>query len=264
MRSIATYVICTSPRSGSTLLCDLLAATGVAGNPGSWFHRPSLDDWARGLHVSRQEDGEAAFVSRLFDAARELGGGSGNVFGLRLQRHSFAFFFETLRRLHPASSSDVDCFERSFGPTLYIHLYREDKVGQAVSYIRAQQSGLWHVAADGSELERVAPHRDPRYDAAAIKAQVEIFTEFDRLWSAWFRHERIEPLRLSYARLADDPLLATRDLLENLGCDARTADHIVPGVSKMADATTEDWIARFQAEAPSGSDAVSSSSVREC
>ncbi len=252
MESIATYVICTSPRSGSTLLCDLLAATGVAGNPGSWFHRPSLDDWARGLHVSRQEDDEAAFVSRLFEAARELGSGSGNLFGLRLQRHSFSFFFETLRTLHPGASSDVESFERSFGPTFYIHLYRENKVEQAVSYVRAQQSGLWHVAADGSELERAAPHRDPHYDVAAIENQVRVFTEFDRLWSAWFAQERIEPMRLSYARLADDPVAATRVLLERLGVDPGAADHIEPGVSKMADAITEDWISRFQAEADSG------------
>ena len=40
-----SYIICTSPRSGSTLLCKLLEATGVAGVPGSHFHDPSISDW---------------------------------------------------------------------------------------------------------------------------------------------------------------------------------------------------------------------------
>ncbi|HBF29284.1 Stf0 family sulfotransferase, partial [Rhizobium sp.] len=31
MAKFSSYVICTSPRSGSTLLCKLLAATGISG-----------------------------------------------------------------------------------------------------------------------------------------------------------------------------------------------------------------------------------------
>ena len=34
----ATYVICTTPRSGSWLLSDGLSSTGVAGRPREWFN----------------------------------------------------------------------------------------------------------------------------------------------------------------------------------------------------------------------------------
>ncbi|MBT6203829.1 MAG: sulfotransferase, partial [Rhodospirillaceae bacterium] len=44
MARYQSYVICTSPRSGSTLLCSLLAATGLAGNPCSHFHDPSISE----------------------------------------------------------------------------------------------------------------------------------------------------------------------------------------------------------------------------
>ena len=47
-----SYVICTSPRSGSTLLCKLLAATGVSGNPESYFHEPSVSSWQTELNLS--------------------------------------------------------------------------------------------------------------------------------------------------------------------------------------------------------------------
>lgn len=30
---VEAYVICTAPRSGSTLLCRMLGATGIAGQP---------------------------------------------------------------------------------------------------------------------------------------------------------------------------------------------------------------------------------------
>jgi LPS sulfotransferase NodH len=48
-REAESYIICTPPRSGSTL-----AATGVAGNPDSYFHRPSISDWLADLGVTRK------------------------------------------------------------------------------------------------------------------------------------------------------------------------------------------------------------------
>src|SRR4051812_39199959 len=32
-----SYLVCATPRSGSTLLCELLSATGVAGRPQEYF-----------------------------------------------------------------------------------------------------------------------------------------------------------------------------------------------------------------------------------
>ena len=39
----------------------------------------------------------------------------------------------------------------------YLHLSREDKLAQAVSDLKAEQSGLWHVFTDGSERETTDP-----------------------------------------------------------------------------------------------------------
>ena len=191
---------------------------------------------------------EADYVSELFGAARQLGSRSGDVFGLRLQRDSCDFFFATLRRLHPHSNSDVEAFESSFGPTRFIHLFRDDKVEQAVSCVRAIQTGLWHVAADGSELERSAPHREPAYDAVAIQTHVETFLESDRFWSAWFSQQGITPIRVSYDLLAREPGPVLRGVLANLGLDPTRADDVEPGVQKMADAVSEEWVSRFRAE----------------
>ena len=33
--------------------------------------------------------------------------------------------------------------------------YREDKVGQAISRLKAEQTGLWHKFSDGTERERL-------------------------------------------------------------------------------------------------------------
>jgi Uncharacterized protein conserved in bacteria len=43
--SLRVYLLCTTPRSGSTLLCRMLQAMGQAGRPDPHFHVPHLSAW---------------------------------------------------------------------------------------------------------------------------------------------------------------------------------------------------------------------------
>ena len=107
MAKYDSYVICTSPRSGSTLLCKLLKKTAVAGNPDSYFHRASISAWCEGrginqrLSMPERDVLDLVFRATALDGSLETG-----VFGLRLQRHSFDFFAEKLAVLHTGFSSD--------------------------------------------------------------------------------------------------------------------------------------------------------------
>lgn len=249
MADYTSYVICTSPRSGSTLLCKLLAATGVAGKPGSHFHEPSIESWLEYYYLNAIA-GEAPrdTLARIFNAAIIKGTGQTGVFGLRLQRDSFDFFVEQLAVLYPGEADDRARFEAAFGPTRFIHLTRADKVQQAVSCLKAEQSGLWHRAPDGSDVERVAPTSDLAYDAAALRELYERFIAADRAWNAWFEAQAIEPLRISYDGLSADPQATLRRVLVALGLSQAAADPVVPGVAKLADGTSAEWVERFRAE----------------
>lgn len=247
--SYAAYVLCTAPRSGSTLLCRLLADTGIAGRPGSHFHEPSLAEWLAEYELPEVRGrSERDTVAAVFDAAVDKGRGGTPIFGLRLQRHSFGFFAEKLALLHPKPAGDVARIEAAFGRTRFIHLTRADKVDQAVSLVRAEQTGLWHRAADGSELERTAPPREPAYDGAAIRAAYEQLMGYERDWAAWFDREQVSPLRLTYDDLSADPAGTLAIVLAALGLPAEAADGITPGVARLADATNREWVARFRAE----------------
>lgn len=249
MAQYRSYIICTSPRSGSTLLCKLLAATGIAGNPSSLFYRPAVSDWLTRLGVTPAETAtEREVLKEVFEAAIRKGSMDTPVFGLRQQRHGFEFLCEKLAILHLGDRTDAERFQRTFGPTLFIHLTRADKLAQAVSYLKAEQSGLWHLAPDGTELERTAPHRPPVYDDDAIRACIETMAAYDRQWEAWFEREAIAPLRISYDELSDDPAATLRTVLDHLGLDPAAAAGIEPSVRKLADSTSQEWVARFRLE----------------
>ncbi|MFN4099887.1 MAG: Stf0 family sulfotransferase [Pararhodobacter sp.] len=244
----AAYMICTAPRSGSTLLCGMLAATGIAGDPDSLFYESAVGDWAARMGVAPVAATERETLDAVMQAAITMGRGATPVFGLRQQRPSFAFLCQKLAVLHPGAVTDRERIERSFGPVRFIHLTRADKLAQAVSMLKARGSGLWHVAPDGSELERTAAHFAAGYDADRIRDYIDRLTEYDRGWNDWFDREGVDPLRLTYDGLSAEPLATLRRVLDWLGLDAQAADGVKPGVRKMADATSKAWIERFRAD----------------
>jgi len=249
MKPYGSFIICATSRSGSTLLCKLLTATGVAGKPESYFHLPSVSGWAIDYDVpSREADTKQQVMRAILAQVRQQGSNGTNVFGLRLMRKSFDYLMEQLDGLFPCLPSDAARFERAFGRTLYIHLSRDDKIAQAVSVVKAMQTGLWHIAPDGTELERAAPSRQPVYDADHIEREIAELTAYDADWEHWFKKERLQPLRVTYQELADNPSAILARILHSLGLDSDAADNVRPGVGKLADATSRDWVKRYQAE----------------
>ncbi|WP_415922494.1 Stf0 family sulfotransferase [Tateyamaria sp. SN6-1] len=232
-----SYIICTAPRSGSTMLCGMLRATGVAGQPQSYFHRPDIPSWARGLGL----EGDAPLTDII--AAVKATGTQG-LTGIRLQQHSHAYMMHALQHY---GDTDPERIDAAFGPTRYIWLRRQDKLAQAISLLRAEQTGLWHRNADGSDLERITPARDTGYDPDAITAQIARFDAADRAWLNWFADHSIAPWSLTYEDLVDTPQIALRMILIHLGLDQDIADTITVPTQKLADATSDNWTQRYQA-----------------
>lgn len=249
MARYQSYIICTSPRSGSTLLCGLLAATGKSGKPDSHFHTPSVSDWLKKFELSAEQfAGEHDALNAIFDAARKLGTGKTGMFGLRLQRKSFDYFIRQLHILHPGLDSDTDRVQAAFRDTLFIHLTRGDKLEQAISLVKATQTGLWHRAPDGTELERLSEPREPVYNGDEIARHRAEFIRLDENWTSWFREENLSPLRVTYDELAADPAAVLARILDELGLDREIAHGIPAPVAKLADATNRAWAERFLAE----------------
>lgn len=244
-----SYMICTVPRSGSTLLCRLLAATKIAGDPDSHFHAPSLQTWLQDYNLNETDfTSKEKALRAVFNAAVARGKGTAEIFGLRMQRGSFEHFMQQLERLFPTHICDAERIGAAFGPTLYIHLSRADRLDQAISRVRAEQTGLWHRNSDGSELERRAPPQDARYDPHAIAQHMAELAALDEAWERWFEREAITPLRIRYAELSADPRGVLAKLLCALQLDPTPAQFVEIPTAKLADAVSQKWREQFERE----------------
>lgn len=242
----ASLILCATPRSGSTLLCDLLAATGLAGCPASYYRGEDIEEWAHQLGVPSGESAE--FERAYLEAVRREGTGTTGVFGLRLMWTTLPELAARLAQLFPGLPSHSARFESAFGEPLYLHLSRRDKVAQAVSRLKAEQTGLWHVAADGSERERMAPPQPPRYDRIRLAKLLAEAECDDRAWTSWFAQQSITALRVYYEDLAADPRSVVATILSALGRNAEAARAVEVRTARMADAESRAWIARFARE----------------
>ena len=230
--SVTSDVLCGTPRSGSTLLREMLAATGVAGRPTSYFRQEDIEEWAEAWSVPHPNGIETPSFDRDYLEAVRRGGSAGTgVFGLRLMWASVA---EASRRLSRALGTDRDValnLEAAFGPTLYVHVSRDDKVAQAVSRVRAEQSSLWHLAADGSVLEGAASLRQTSYDGDRIAEVVAELCSDEAAWRDFFAERGIHPLNLVYEDMAAEPHVALGSILAALDFDpARARGVPVPTV----------------------------------
>lgn len=167
------YLLCGTPRTGSTLLCGLLRSTGVAGRPESYFRAP--DEQVRAERWGLvHPDGSISYGDFVRAAIREGSTGNG-LFGARIMWGTMDELVAKLGAVYPdLAGADDELPARALGPTRFIHLWREDTITQAVSWARAEQSGHWQSgdAVVGS----------PRFDFQLIDELVDTIRQHNAAW----------------------------------------------------------------------------------
>jgi len=239
-----TFVIATTPRTGSTLLCHALAQTGRVGTPREYLAPMQIRDFSlrfgtpaarvRALllrgplrHIATLPDGDPASVRAYLDAIRQVRSGPTGWFGLKLHPHQSARWL------------DADP-EAVLGPCTWIRLRRADRVGQAISWVRARQTGRFVADAAGWGVAR--------YDRRAIARALDAIDTGERAWDALL--EGRPTLQLTYERLTDDLTRAVAATLHHLDEPAPTGSLVVT-LRRQADARTQRWRARWAEEAAS-------------
>jgi len=187
-----TYLLASTPRSGSHFLGHLLLGTGVLGSPLEYFHVPHAKRWMASLGV---ED-FPTMLRRLHQRRTSPSG----WFGVKAHWPQFAPIAcnETLLRF-----VNID---------RYIEIRRRDRVAQAISAVIAQQTLAWISFHNTS-------NRAPRYDFRAIHAAAEAFESQIGKWHAFFEEQGVSPFVVEYEDLISDPQAVLDQIVVEFGIE---------------------------------------------
>jgi trehalose 2-sulfotransferase len=240
---IDAYLLCGTPRTGSTLLCGLLRSTGVAGRPESYFRSPNEQERADHWKLVRDAEGRFDYGDYVRAAVSE-GSTPNGVFGGRVMWGTLDEMVAKLGPVYPdlaGARAGLALLERAFGRTRFVHLWRADTVAQAVSWARAEQTKFWQ---DG---DTALPGREPRYDHEQVDTLVHTIEEHNAAWQEWFASAGVRPHVVRYEELTADPAGVTRGVLEFLGLELPAGIELTPDHRRQADQLNHDWIARYRA-----------------
>jgi LPS sulfotransferase NodH len=245
---VDSYFVCGTPRTGSSLLLGLLESTGVAGRPQAYFREPDEPLWAERWLVPRSAEGGFDFADYL-RAALAAGRTGNGVFGAKLMWGTLDELVVELGRVFPdLAGDDAGLLERAFGRTGFVFLRRADVVAQAVSWLRAEQTGAWYIGGNGEIGGGAGTGGPPSFDAGRIGQLIQVIGEHNAAWEAWFASADVRPRRVSYEELDADIVGVTLGIVDFLGFDVPDGRVIVPRHERQADELSARWIERYRLE----------------
>ncbi len=265
---MGSYLVCATPRSGSTLLCELLKDTGVAGCPGEYFEarwetglppHPGdyLDDLPRTGAGIRDDPtpprapehsslvGLPDYRAHLARTYR-LGTGDNGMFGAKIMWRHLADLQRLARTLPELAELDLHALlTRLFDDPRYVWVTREDKIRQAVSLWRALQTRAWRHE-DASDAAGVGP----RYSFEGIEHLTLSLQAEDEAWQGFFDRHGVTALKVAYqADLERDESATVHTVLRHIGVQAPPGWLPSAAMQRQADALSDEWVAAYHRDA---------------
>lgn len=240
-----SLLLCSHPRSGSTLLGEALHATGLFGCPLEYFHR--------GFKPAFAERWQAPTMHSLVAAAKRFRTDPGGLFSVKMFWQDIE---DMVGELEPSiceelqgtagGSAAPETYRRLyalikewFPRPAFIHLSRQDRVRQAVSSLVAIHSRQWRsIPGQG----RQQPEEEVCYDYERILGLIAYADRSHTHWRSFFSANSLQPYTIGYEDLVAEKSPALRTLLTQLGY---SGDLPARRMQRQADARSEKLLARF-------------------
>lgn len=251
------YLVCATQRSGSTVLCETLRATGIAGQPFEHFEHlqhsgrprqgheylaalddPTLEDLLPPPAPTRSDPDEtpATWWSRIVREGTTANG----VWGGKLMWDHVDDLTARAQQLDGLAGANLaGLFDALFDDLRLVYVRREDKVAQAISFWRAIQTQAWRH-------DPGAKHAPAAYHYGAIDHLATLLEQHDAAWLRWFSEHGRRPLTLVYEQLRDDVPGAVGEIVRSLGLTV--GELPAPALRRQRDDTSREWARRFRDE----------------
>ena len=256
MRNRRSYIICTTMRSGSTMLASGLRETGVAGRPDEHFAPPVRLPQGQVFEMAPAHYRALLEAHRLANPVQEVlsdiiasGTTENGVCGAKIHfQRPFSDFNKAVELLQlyfadrPASPHEL--FSRAFPRLSYIWLRRSDRIAQAVSLFKAIKTSEC-VRVEGAD-DPIKPIRLNDFDFGGIQRLADWLQSGDEGWRAFFKRHRIEPMTIDYEDLAESYEPTLRSVLDYLGLSAECKSIARTRHRRQADEVSQHWAARYR------------------
>lgn len=247
---LRTILICTIPRSGSTLLGEALFGAGQLGCPLEYFHagfKPRFDArWGTrtmtelrdAVWANRTDPSGSLSVKLMWRDVQEL--------AIDAYPDVFAPLAEQPPELiSPATYSALaELLETYFPRSTTIHLRRRDRVRQAVSACIADQTGQWR-SIPGTEMPK---RGEPVYSASSISREISYADFAHKNWRNLLAAMPSPPIAVEYEDLLTDYQACIAGLLGRLGSKAAPPP---VRMRRQASAVSEAFLLRYLRETAS-------------
>jgi LPS sulfotransferase NodH len=211
-------------------LCAGLAQTGVAGQPTEYASRDDASTWGEYY----------GFASHLeyFFRFPALSRSSNGLLGVKLFWDQYVAWGLEANIYLRRDRNTFEAISSVVGPLVFLRLTRRNRLRQAISLVRARQTGRW-----SSRDKRRAEVR-PTYDAVAIERAMRELAEQDARWDREVHATGVPTLEITYESLASRYIDTITDVTRFLRVDPLRSPRVDPPLRQLSDALTEDWVRR--------------------
>jgi LPS sulfotransferase NodH len=235
-----TYIIASTMRTGSYLLCEGLEATGRAGHPREIFCPERRENYAGQWQLPR-DIGFDDFLREAIQKSTTVNG----VLGMKIHAHHV----EPLARECGMTDEPWRVLRQLFPGAKYIHLRRRNRRAQAISWYRAEITNEWWRITGVEDWDLTG--RQPEFNAAEIRRlEIELGRQQDA-WDKFFAAQSVEVMTMDYETLSADYRGEVARALEFIGENKDLAKELPePRMVQQADSISEEWMRRMDAEFP--------------
>lgn len=231
-----TIFICSLPRTGSSLLSGDLRSTRALGDPREYFNP---NRYAKLVEMWDLPTNDLdAYIAEL----RNRTASDNGVVAIKLMVQHLTWLHNQ-GMLKESQGNLAELSERFGGGGGVVKLHRRDKLRQAISLMKARQTGKW--GAKGQARGK------PEFSEDQLSKAIVDIVRWEALWECEFAASGITPaLKIAYEDIVaarDECLLKIANELALDNAEAIVANRSRDGVSqqRQADSETEQWYDRF-------------------
>lgn len=231
-----TVIICSVPRSGSTLLARSLEATELFGNPREYFNEV--------LHPDYKKIQDKYIVDYMQDVYLKTRSNNGNW--------GFKIHYPDMKKLifRIPKKYNVQCFKsliKTFFPiSKIIFISRKNKIRQAISGVIAQQTHVFNIESL-MEFDSFQHAQRLIYRSNNIKRGIINYLRQEQRWVRTFKGERIKYKTIWYEDYCKNYRMKMMNILKYLEYEDKVDSTLFknPLLHRLSNQVNDQWYAHY-------------------